>query len=75
MFIAQSDGVGNEIRVNINERLLDGRVNPYLGLPYIGGPNPQVYMRPQFNDNYRAQLAYELDLRREKNWMKWIGIR
>ena len=74
MFVAQSDGVGNTISVNINERLLDGRPNPYLGIPYIGGPNPQVYTRPQFNDNYRAQLAYELDLRSEKNWMKWLGL-
>lgn len=73
MFIAQQDGVGNTLLIDTNERLLDGRPNPYLGRPYIGGVNPQVNLRPTFNDNYRSQLAYQLDLRREKSWLRWLG--
>ena len=74
MFIAQQDGVGNTIVADVNERLLDGRANPFFGRPFIGGVNPQVYRKPVFNDNYRGQLAYEIDLRREKNALKWLGL-
>ena len=74
MFIAQQDGVGNTIVVDVNEKLLDGRPNPFFGRPYIGGVNPQVNVRPTFNDNYRAQLAYEVDFRRQKNLLKWLGM-
>jgi hypothetical protein len=74
MFIAQQDGVGNTIMMDVNERLLDGRANPYFLRPYIGGVNPQVNVRPNFNDNLRSQLAYQLDLRREKNILRWLGL-
>ena len=67
MFIAQQDGVGNTITVDTNETLLDGRKNPFFLRPYIGGLAPQVVKRPNFTDQYRAQLAYQLDLRQEKS--------
>jgi outer membrane receptor protein involved in Fe transport len=73
MFIAQQDGVGNTLVIDTNETLLDGRKNPYFLRPYIGGVNPQVYKRPNFTDQYRAQLAYQLDLRQEKSLLKWLG--
>ncbi|MCX6952487.1 MAG: TonB-dependent receptor plug domain-containing protein [Verrucomicrobia bacterium] len=73
MFIAQQDGVGNTITVDTNESLLDGKKNPFFMRPYIGGLAPQVYKRPNFTDQYRAQLAYQLDLRREPSLLKWLG--
>jgi hypothetical protein len=73
MFIAQQDGVGNTITVDTNESLLDGRKNPFFLHPYIGGLAPQATRRPNLTDQYRAQLAYQLDLRKEKNFFKWLG--
>ena len=60
--------------MDVNERLPDGRANPYFLRPFIGGVNPQVFKKPVFNDSYRAQLAYQLDLRREKSLVKWLGF-
>ncbi len=73
MFIAQQDGVGNTLVLDTNETLLDGRKNPFFLRPYIGGVNPQVNKRPNLTDQYRAQLAYQLDFRRKKNLFKWLG--
>jgi outer membrane receptor protein involved in Fe transport len=74
MFIGQQDGVGTTLVVDVNEKLLDGRPNPYFLHPFIGGVNPQVYTKPVFNDNYRWQAAYQLDLRHEPNLLKWLGL-
>jgi hypothetical protein len=73
-FIGQLDGVGTTLQVDVNERLPDGRANPYFLRPFIGGVNPQSFRKPVFNDNYRSQIAYQLDLRREPNALKWIGL-
>ena len=72
-FVAQQDGVPAVLQVDTNEKLLDGTPNPYFLRPFIGGNEPQLYLKPVFNDNYRSQVAYQLDLTRETNWMKWIG--
>jgi outer membrane receptor protein involved in Fe transport len=72
-FIGQSDGAPSILRVNVNERLLDGSPNPYFLRPFVGGNEPQLYMKPQFNDNYRANAVYKLDLSREKGALKWLG--
>lgn len=73
-FIGQLDGVGTTLQVDVNERLPDGRANPYFLRPFIGGVNPQEFRKPVLNDTYRAQLAYQVDLRREKNLFKWLGM-
>lgn len=73
MFVAQQDGVGNTISIDPNQNLLDGRPNPFYLRPYIGGVNPQVYHRPNFTEQYRWQLAYQLDFRHEKGIWKWLG--
>ena len=72
-FVAQQDGVPAILQIDTNERLIDGKPNPYFLRPFIGGNEPQIYRRPVFNDNYRAQLAYQLDLSHEQSWMKWLG--
>src|SRR2546423_12540746 len=74
MFTAQQDGVPAVLVIDANAKLIDGRPNPFFLHPFIGGVNPQVNRRPVFNDNYRVQLAYQLDLSHEKNWLKWIGL-
>lgn len=73
-FIGQLDGVGTTVTVDVNERLPDGRTNPFYLKTFIGGVNPQSFKKPVFNDNFRAQVAYQLDLRKEKNILKWLGL-
>ena len=72
-FIAQQDGIGNTLSVDTNEYLNDGRKNPFFKLPFIGGVNPQVYHKLNYVENGRMQLATNLDLTREKNWLKRLG--
>lgn len=59
--------------VDPNIRRLDGTPNPYYQRPFIGIPEAVVIESPLLNDTYRAQLAYKLDLTREKGWLRWIG--
>jgi hypothetical protein len=72
--IGQLDGVGTTVLIDATERHLDGSPNPFVGRPYIGGNQPQSFSKPVFNDNYRVQLAHQLDLRKEPNLLKWIGL-
>jgi outer membrane receptor for ferric coprogen and ferric-rhodotorulic acid len=72
-FIGASDGAPAVIQVDINEKLLDGTANPYYLRPYIGGSEMQTYKRPEFNDQYKGTLAYQLDLSQEKGLVKWLG--
>lgn len=71
--IGQQDGVGTTVLIDATERLPDGTPNPFVGRPYIGGVQPQAFRKPVFNDNYRAQVAYQLDLSREKSLLHWLG--
>jgi outer membrane receptor protein involved in Fe transport len=72
-FIGQSDGAPSTLQIDVNETLLDGTPNPYFGRPFVGGNEPQVFRRPELNDNYRATIAYQLDLRGEPGFLKWAG--
>jgi hypothetical protein len=60
--------------IDINERLLDGTANPYFLRPYVtvwDGSNPS---RDSDDTEFvRAQLSYELDLRRKSRWISWLG--
>ncbi len=62
-----------EVDIDINEYLLDGTPNPYFLRPYLGYPRPGYSKTMSSADNYRAQLAYQLNLTREKNWFKYLG--
>ncbi|MEY2880156.1 MAG: hypothetical protein RLZZ15_2536, partial [Verrucomicrobiota bacterium] len=62
-----------QVSIDINERLLDGTVNPYFLQPYLGYPRPGYNKSSNANDNYRSVLAYELDLTREKNPLRFLG--
>jgi outer membrane receptor protein involved in Fe transport len=73
-FIGQQDGVGTTVVIDATERFLDGSPNPFVGRPFIGGNQPQAFRRPVFTDSYRAQVAHQLDLRKEQNFTKWLGL-
>ena len=62
-----------QVYVDINEKLLDGSPNPFFLRPYIGQPRPQFTKSRSATDNYRATLAYELNLTNEKGFLKWFG--
>jgi len=66
-------GVYGQLQVDPNERLLDGSPNPFVGKYFITAPEPVTRELPATWDTYRAQLAYKLDLRKEKSWLKWLG--
>lgn len=72
-FIGASDGVPAILQVDVNRNLLDGTPNPYYLHAFIGGSEPQVRAKPTLNDNYRAVLAYQLDLSQDKAWYHWLG--
>ncbi len=67
--------VSQFLRVDVNERLLDGRPNPYFLRPFIDAYHPpSIIQTPDQRDSYRGQLAYELDFRREKGFLRWFGL-
>jgi hypothetical protein len=67
-------GPTNQLLVDVNSRLLDGTPNPYFGRPYIGIDSPLTQWIPGRSENFRAQLAYKLDLTQEKSWLKHLGL-
>jgi outer membrane receptor for ferric coprogen and ferric-rhodotorulic acid len=71
--IANDNGQSGQLTIDINERLLDGTVNPYFLRPYINVDKPRIAYQPATWDTARAQLAYRLDLTQEKSWLKWLG--
>ncbi len=60
--------------VDVDEKRLDGTPNPFLGRPYIAAGEFTTRWSPAKWDTYRLQAAYKLDLRNEKNWLKWLGL-
>lgn len=72
--IAQLQGATIGIDTNVN--LINGQKNPYFGLPFMyegAGGGFDTFYQPQTDDNYRAMLAYDLDLTRRPGWMRWLG--
>jgi outer membrane receptor protein involved in Fe transport len=66
-------GTSGMIHVDVNTRLLDGTPNPFFGRPYIGLDQPLTQWIPSRAKTWRAQVAYRLDLAREKSWLRWLG--
>jgi hypothetical protein len=62
------------LEIDVNERLLDGSPNPYFLRPYFGAMTPIHRELAEDRDIYRLQAAYKLDLRNEKNLLKWVGM-
>jgi len=67
-------GNSSILYVDVNERLLNGQPNPYFLRPYLGASEPTIFDRPELSDNYRAQVAYRLDLTRSSSrWLAALG--
>ena len=60
------------LAVDINAKLLDGTPNPNFGRPYLSSL-PYSNSLTTDREDYRAQLAYHLDLRAAKGWPRWLG--
>lgn len=62
------------IYIDVNEKLLDGSVNPFFLRPYVNAIQRTATSSPIYNDTVRAQLSYSLDLRTTKNkWLSMLG--
>lgn len=67
-------GTSGLVYVNPNSRLLDGTPNPFYLRPYVGVSEPVWTQMPYERDSYRGQLAYVLDLTKEKSkWLRLLG--
>lgn len=67
---------GATIQVDTNQKRIDGTPNPYFGLPFVSegvGGGVDTFYTPQTDDNYRAMLAYDLDLTKGSSLLKWLG--
>jgi outer membrane receptor protein involved in Fe transport len=72
--LSPASNFSSTVTIDVNERLLDGATNPYFLRPFIQLDRPNTYKQPLDRDTYRAQLAYRLDLREEKNPLRWLGL-
>lgn len=70
---ANSNGQSGQLFFDVNEKLIDGSANPYFLRPYLGQDRPVTAWAPAKWDTYRAQLAYKLDLSKERNLFKRLG--
>ncbi|MDP3068867.1 MAG: TonB-dependent receptor plug domain-containing protein [Opitutaceae bacterium] len=67
---------GATIQVDTNQKRIDGTPNPYFGIPFVSegvGGGLDTFFSPQTDDNYRAMLAYDLDLTKQSSLLKWLG--
>jgi hypothetical protein len=72
---AGSSGATGFLYMDVNERMVDGSPNPFFLRPYIGFWNSKgIQGGPSERETYRGQLAYRLDLRKEKNVLRWLGM-
>lgn len=67
------DGIPNTIYPDVMLKYPDGTPNPHFGQPYITALSPQTYKNPVDTKTYRLNLAYQLDLSREKNFFRFLG--
>jgi TonB-dependent Receptor Plug Domain len=72
-FLAKAESGKNQVYIDINEKLLDGTVNPYLLRPYLYGTQPIFRRNTNNNEFYRGTLAYQLDFSMERDWRRWLG--
>lgn len=67
---------GATIQIDANTKLIDGTPNPYFGLPFVTegtGGGVDTFYSPETDDNFRAMLAYDLDLTKRNNWLNKLG--
>ncbi len=66
-------GTNAVLYVDVNEKLLDGRANPYFLRPYLAASEPTLFNRPTVNDIQSADLAYQLSPTKLPRLLSWIG--
>ena len=62
----------NQISLDINKTLPDGRVNPNFLRPFVYGRNIGEYNEAE-SDNFLAQMNYDLDLRESDSFLRHLG--
>ncbi len=67
------DSTDTVIYVDVNEKLLDGRANPYFKRPYVQTVGPVTVRTPEDSDTQSADLAYQFTPQRLPRWLSWIG--
>lgn len=70
---AMIDNLETVIYVDVNEKLLDGRPNPYFKRPYIEADAPSITSSNANSSIETADLAYQLTPGEMPRWLKWIG--
>lgn len=60
--------------VDTNSKLLNGQPNPHFGQSFLDTYASDQFIDTEKNNNYRASLAYQLDLRNKvPGWLSWLG--
>ncbi|MSU49406.1 MAG: hypothetical protein EXS37_10025, partial [Opitutus sp.] len=67
------DNTESTIRVDVNEKMLDGSPNPYFLRPYLGTQAPITTYQPEQRDIQSADLAYQWTPANLPRWLGWIG--
>lgn len=67
------DNTDSVLYVDVNEKLLDGRPNPYFQRPYIQAVTPLRGITPEIGDTQNADLAYQFVPKNAPGWLAWIG--
>jgi hypothetical protein len=70
---SNDNGQSGQLMVDINERRLDGTVNPFFLRPYIAVDKPRTQENPAKWETGRVQVAYRLDLTSQQNAWKHLG--
>ena len=73
-FLSRTDGATPYVTIDVNEFYIDGTPNPFYLRPYIGATEPRINYAEENNDNYRATLAYQLDLRETSGFTRHLGL-
>ncbi len=66
-------GTNAVLYVDVNQKLLDGAVNPYFLRPYLAASEPTLFKRPNTNDIQSADLAYQFSPVKLPRWLSWVG--
>lgn len=70
---AMIDNLETVLYVDVNEKLLDGRPNPYFKRPYIQATSPGITTFAQNSAILSADLAYQLTPGKLPRLLSWIG--
>ncbi|MSU66435.1 MAG: hypothetical protein EXS38_10110 [Opitutus sp.] len=67
------DNTDATLRVDVNEKMLDGSPNPYFLRPYFGASAPVSNYAPEKRDIQSADLAYQWTPTKLPRGLGWIG--